>query len=78
MALRDAEPTESPIGVAVASGAVLAALMEALIEQGVLTPTRVLNVILTAQGEVGRVQNSPAHESAKVVLKTLTKRFAVA
>jgi hypothetical protein len=77
MALLDAAPRETPIGMAVASGAILTALIEALIAQNILSKMQVLNIIVAAQREVGRIQNSPAHDDAKVILKGLTKRFPV-
>jgi hypothetical protein len=78
MALVDAKPIESPVGMAVASNALLAGLFGFLIDQNIITRAQLGNIIATAHAEVIGVRNSPAHESAGVVLANLQKRFPVA
>lgn len=78
MGISDAGPIESPPGCAIASVALLTALMQALIEQKILTPTHALHVVLSAQSEVGKTRSSPAHEDALVVLNRLVETLQLA
>jgi hypothetical protein len=78
MALMDAKPTESPPGMAVANNALLAGLIGLLIDHNAITKIQLMNIIATARREVNTVRDSPAHESADVVLANLQKRFPIA
>jgi len=48
MAQRDAEPTDSPLGIAIASGAVLGSLIDALIDQGTISRVQANGIVLRA------------------------------
>jgi hypothetical protein len=54
------------------------ASIRTLIDQKLLTKLQILDVFVAAQREVNRVQDSPAHDSARVVLKNLLARFPAA
>lgn len=75
MALLDATPVESPDGIAIASGAVLTALMEALIREGFLNKFQAVSAIMAAQREVGRLPQGSFYDDARFVLKKLLLRF---
>jgi transcriptional regulator CtsR len=75
MALEDAKPTESPLGMAVASNAVLAGLIQVLLDQKVITGMQILILLTNAQRDVNSVADSDAHASAGVVLQSLLTRF---
>jgi len=78
MALTDGGPIESPLGMAVANNALLAALIGALIDQKVITGLQLMNAITAARRDVNRVQNNPPYRDADLILATLQKRFPVA
>ena len=75
MALLDAVPVESPPGIALASGALLTSLMDALIKQGVLDRSQAYNVVLAAQGQLANLPDSPVYNDAKFILRSWVKRF---
>ncbi len=75
MALMDAGPVESPLGMAVASGALLTVLMETLISQGVLNKFQAFSVITKAQTQIANLPDSPVFNDAKLILRNMTKRF---
>jgi hypothetical protein len=77
MALMDAKPTESPIGMAVATSALLAELIDALVKQDVVTRTELVHIIDAARRSVGATNDSPAHASADVTLAKLQSRFPI-
>jgi hypothetical protein len=76
MALTDATPTNSPLGIAIASGAVLTVLLEALVKEGVLTGNQVRGVVTTAQSDIRNYRHrGPALDDAGFVLDTLLKQL---
>ena len=77
MALMDARPTESPIGMAVAANALLAELLEALVRQDVVTRMELTHIIDAARRSVNATKDSPAHASADVTLAKLQSRFPI-
>jgi hypothetical protein len=78
MALNDAQPIESPPGMAVAINALLAELLQTLIDGGTLSPFQVITMITNAHRRVAATKNNPAHADAVVVLKALQERFPFA
>ncbi len=78
MALTDAKPIKSPLGMAVASNALLASLIKALIDQNTVTRLQLMQIIAAARREVNANQTSPAHRDADLILDGLQKRFPVA
>jgi predicted transcriptional regulator len=77
MALMDATPTESPVGMAVATNALLAELVDALVKQDVVTRMELANIIAAARRSVNTTKDSPAHASADVTLAKLESRFPI-
>jgi hypothetical protein len=77
MALMDARPTESPIGMAVAANALLAELLEALVRQDVVTRMELTHIIDAARRSVNATKDNPDHASADVILATLQSRFPI-
>jgi hypothetical protein len=75
MALRDAEPIESPPGIAIASRALLTCLMDTLIAQGVISKSQAFNVIAAAQRQVEDMPRGSFYDEASLVLRNLLKRF---
>jgi hypothetical protein len=78
MALLDATPTESPLGMAVASDALTCALIQTLVDQKVITKFQVVNAINAARREVNTIKDNPAHRDADLILANLQERFPVA
>jgi hypothetical protein len=77
MALTDARPTESPIGMAVATNALLVELIDALVRQDVVTRMELMHIIDAARRSVNATKDSPAHASADVTLAKLQSRFPI-
>lgn len=78
MALNDATPTDSPPGIAIASGAVVSVLMEALVKERVLTVEQARGIVTTAQSDLWRHRHvGPALDDAQFVLKTWLDRLAL-
>lgn len=75
MALVEAGPVNSPPGIAIANGALLACLMETLVKQGVLNRYQAHSVVIAAQGQLANLPDSPIYNDAKFVLRDLVKRF---
>ena len=73
MALMEAIPTESPLGTAIASGAILTALLDKLVADKTLSHSDVAGVLRTALALISGFSDSPAHESARVTLMRLLK-----
>jgi hypothetical protein len=77
MALLDTKPTESPNGMAVATNALLAELIEALVKQDVVTRMELVHIIDAARRSVNATKDSAAHASADVTLARLQSRFPI-
>jgi hypothetical protein len=77
MALLDATPTNSPPGIAIASGAVLTVLLEALVKERILTGDQVRGVVTTAQSDIRSYRHrGPALDDAGFVLDALLKQLS--
>jgi hypothetical protein len=77
MALIDASPTDSPPGIAIASGAILASLLETLVKERILTRDQVRSVITRAQNDIrGYRHRGSALDDAGFVLETLLTKLS--
>ena len=75
MARTDAEPTDSPAGIAIANAAVLACLMDTLVAQGTISRHHAYSFVVAAQGQIANLPDSPAYNDAKFLLRSMVKRF---
>jgi hypothetical protein len=75
MALLDAQPTESPLGIAIASGELLACLLDALVAQSALNKYQAFSVVIAAQGRAAKLPAGSIYDDARLVLRNLVKRF---
>jgi hypothetical protein len=79
MAMEDAKPTDSPLGMAIASNALLAEIIQILVDNKVINRIQLMNAIATARRRVNTVPDrSEHHAAADGLLDTLQKRFPVA
>jgi len=77
--MEDAKPTESPLGAAIASNALLAEIIQILIETDTIKRIRLMQAIGAARRRVnGAVPRTEAHADADLILDTVQKRFPVA
>ncbi len=77
MAIMDAAPVESPIGMAIASGAILTALLDKLVAEKVLSHDDIGGVLKTAMALISGYSDSAAHDSARIIiLRRLNDRMA--
>jgi hypothetical protein len=74
MAMLTATPTESPLGTAIASAAIVTALLDELVSRKVLTLPQTVNVIKTALVLIGGYSDSEPHESARTLMRMLKDR----
>lgn len=77
MAILDAVPTESAPGMAIASGAIITALLERLVGHKVLSQQDVLLILKSAMVQISGYSDSPAHDSARVVLQRMLKDWGM-
>jgi hypothetical protein len=77
MAIQDAQPVQSPLGMAVANNAFLGALIQTLLDKKVFTRIDLMNMIAAARRDVNRIQDDPSHRDADFILGLLQKRFPV-
>jgi len=69
MALLDATPTDSPPGIAIASGAVVAVLLEVLVKERILTGDQARGVVTAAQVDLREYRHrGPQLDDANFVL----------
>jgi hypothetical protein len=73
MALLNAMPAESPVGIGVARGALLTTLLDKLVANKTLSHDDAVSVIRTALALVSGFSDSAPHASARVTLKRLLK-----
>jgi hypothetical protein len=73
MALLEATPVESPPGMAVATNAILTALLDTLVSNKILTLPQTAGVVKTALALISGYSDSPAHDSARVTLLKMLK-----
>jgi hypothetical protein len=73
MALMTATPSESPLGTAVASAAIVTALLDELVSRKVLTLPQTGSVIKTAMVLISGYSDSEPHESARITLMRMLK-----
>jgi len=69
----DPQPGESPVGTGIASGAILAALLDKLVSAGVLTLPQTVEVVKTALVLISGYSDSPSHDSARITLLRMLK-----
>ncbi len=79
MAMQDAKPTDSPLGMAIASNAMLGEIIQVLINKNVISRMELMNAVAAARRRVNTVSDRTEHHAAAdSVLDALQKRFPVA
>jgi hypothetical protein len=71
--LMDQQPGESPVGMGIASGAIVTALLDKLVSAGILSLPQTAEVVRTALVLVSGYGNSPSHDSARLTLTRMLK-----
>jgi hypothetical protein len=79
MGMEDSKPTESPLGMAIASSALLGEIIQVLVDKDIIKRFWLMQAISAAQLAVNSaVPRTEAHAEANLILGALQKRFPVA